>query len=358
MSLVLLIAPAAFAAGALLVYLAPDRVRNRSVRWRQGLAVVAAIAGATATAAPTGLDLWDAVLRAGVSAGLVLLGARARPKPAIVTAGALVLCAATGGVPLALASVAAGIAIATALTVRRQGPLLTSVVALFAGQAALRLPLDAFHGAATLAAIFALVPLVLSGYLNLRSAHRRRVRNGALGVVGLTVALLALTGIGVVLARGTLQAGVDASRAGLQSGRSARTEEASRSFSAAASSFADARDDLEATWVTPGRLVPVVGQNLRLLVAASRAGAELAITASESAGVADAESIRVENGRLDLANGHSTDAPWSLPSARSDPKPDRSSRIRRIAGCRAVGYASSSHTTSRGSAVLRNRRPI
>ena len=95
MTLIFLIAPAAFAAGALIVYLAPDRVRDRSVRWRQALAVIAAVDGAAAPAAPTGLELWDAILRAGVSAGLVLLGARARPKSVLLSAALLVPAAAT-----------------------------------------------------------------------------------------------------------------------------------------------------------------------------------------------------------------------------------------------------------------------
>lgn len=314
MSLILLVGPAAFAAGAFLVYVAPDLVRNRSSRWRQALAVVGAASGVLASSTPTGLDVWDAALRAAVSAGIVLLGARARPRPVLLTAALLVPAAGTGGVPLALACCAAGVALAAALTLRRQGPTLTSLAALLAGQAALRLPLDAFHGAATLVAVVAFGPLVVSGYRNLRSAHRRRVRTGVLVAAGVTVVVTGLAGVGMLLARQPLQEGLDASRSGLQAGRGARTEKSSRLFSAAAKSFAGARDGLESSWLTPARLVPVVGQNLRLLVATSRAGAELAITASESAGVAEAESITVENGRLDLARVRSLEAPLEASS--------------------------------------------
>jgi hypothetical protein len=299
-TIILLIAPAAFAVGALIVYAAPDRVRSRSVRWRQSLAVLGAIAGVAASGAATGLGYWDATLRAGLSAGVVLLGARARPKAVLATTLLLLPAAVTDEWALAIACGAAGVGVATALTVRRQGPFLTSLVGLLASQAALRFDLDVFHGADSIVAATALSPIVMSGYRNLRSAHRRRVRTGVLAGAGLAVLIGGLAGIGVLLARSDLEAGVEASRAGLAAGRQARTEEASRQFSGAANAFADARDGLEAAWVLPGRLLPVVGQNLRLLLAAAKSGSELAITASESAGIAEAESIRVENGRLDL----------------------------------------------------------
>lgn len=309
MQLILLAAPAAFAVGAVTAYLLPERVRSRSPRWRQGLALVGALLAALATAAPTGFALWDAALRAGLGAAIVLLAARAHPRYVLV--GTVVVLAASWDDPvaMAMAGAAVGVAVATALTVRRQAPFLTSLAGLLTVQAVLRLPTAGFHGRSGFAAVLGLAPLAVSGYLLLRPEHRRNVNRTAVGVAGAALVAVAVSGVAVVLARPDLDKAVSASRQGLTASRAGRTEEASRQFSGAANAFADARNTIEAVWAAPGRLVPVVAQHLDLLDAAASSGYELAVTGAESAGVAQVESLRVENGRLDLERVRALEEP-------------------------------------------------
>lgn len=309
MQLSLLAAPAAFAAGAVIAYLLPERVRSRSPRWRQGLALVGALLAALAAGTPTGIPLWDAALRAGLGAAIVLLAARAHPR--YVLAGTVVVLAASWADPvaMALAGAAVGVAMATALTVRRQAPFLTSLAGFLTVQAALRLPTGGFHGRSALAALVGLAPLAVSGFLLLRPEHRRNVNRTAVGVAGAALAVVAVSGVAALLARPDLEKAVSASRQGLTASRAGRTEEASRHFSGAANAFADARNTIEAVWAAPGRLVPVVAQHLDLLDAAASSGYELAVTGAESAGVAQAESIRVEDGRLDLERVRALEQP-------------------------------------------------
>ncbi len=76
---------------------------------------------------------------------------------------------------------------------------------------------------------------------------------------------------------------------------------ATRRFGDSADAFGRASSDLDRWWARPALAVPVVGQQLRALRTLSRAGEELAGTASTASSELDLEGLRLRKGGVDLA---------------------------------------------------------
>jgi len=268
-------------------------------------------AGVLSDAAPTGVAVWDAVLRAAVAFGLAYLGVRARPI-ALLLGGTLALAAAAAAGSsdaAAFAAPAAGMAVAVGATVKRRAPVAGAVVAGLVALACLHLGSFGFHGASAIVGIAVPVPVAISGWRHQRSERKQRNARLLAGVAALG-ALATIGGIvGMVLAARPVQHAIVDARAGLDSAREGDTTTASAQFGTAAADFATARDRLEEPWAVLGRLVPVQSQHIAAMHDAASAGYEVAISGARSVGLVRLEQLTVTDGAIDVAQVASLEQP-------------------------------------------------
>ena len=104
---------------------------------------------------------------------------------------------------------------------------------------------------ATLVALVALLPVVVSGYRNCRANVRLRLVIGASVVAVLAIGSSALATAVALGQRSALQDGIDQARAGLQAAENGQTARAERLLTRAERSFTEATDALDATWMRP-----------------------------------------------------------------------------------------------------------
>ena len=280
------------------------------------LAVVSAAAGALAGPGATGIEALDAMFRAGLCAGTVLLvgapGTRDRRRRRlsrwlVAVASALALAGA-GPDSVWLAGAGFGVA-AGAIAARFGVPVLMALSAGLASQAALRLgsPSTELGTAMLAAAVFAL--LLGAGGLRLRTSRRRRtVRVGAVAVVvGGLASLLGL--LAVVQARPSMEKGIRAARTGMDQASAGDVESSSRSLEAAGRSFGTAHRQLDAWWARPALAVPVVARQSRAVRAMAASGVTLSQAGARAAGVVDLPQVRVDRGLVPLERVAALEAP-------------------------------------------------
>lgn len=118
---------------------------------------------------------------------------------------------------------------------------------------------------------------------------------GAVAAAGVVAGLAA-----GLLARNDVTNGADALLAGIEAVRQGDQNATTASLLRASRSFAAARDTLDATWLLPGRLVPIVAQHVAAAQKVARVGGELALTGAETVAASDLQDLQVENGRVDL----------------------------------------------------------
>ena len=274
----------------------PDIERRRRIVWL--VAAAAALGAVLSGAEPTASPLADVVVNSAVAVTVVYLSSRARRWAWLTMAGVATLAAED---PFALA--AGGLALAVAFfaaATDRRNRVIGAAVGALAVQALFRLPSLERHGLTTALAVVAVAPVVVSGYRNCRSAVRRRLLVGAVVVAVLAVLLSALAAAVALGQRSTLQEGIDQARAGLRAAEDGESTEADRLLAGANRSFTAAGDAFAAPWLRPVRGVPVVGQNLEALAVAADQGAALTETAGEALVDADVDSLRFEDGAIDL----------------------------------------------------------
>ena len=314
--LIVLAGPAGFAGGAVLGLTAFDSLRRRAVVARRVVAAAAAIAAVPAGPAASGLDVWDAALRAALAAGFVLLAARSRPVWWI-PAAALAAAGSGGGPLLAAALAVLGAAVALAATARRL-PVAGAVVGALLVQLALRLERPQLTGATALLAAAVLLPVAASGFRRSPRADRRAVVRLGLAAGGVVVVGGAAGVAGALLARGNLEKGTSALAGGVEAVRGGDEEATARALSAASRSFRAARSTLDAGWLLPARLVPVVAPHLAALQQGARTGEELALTGAETVAASDLGGLAVRGGRLDLGQVRELHVPVSRAAAALD----------------------------------------
>ncbi len=264
---------------------------------------VSGVFAALGTAAPTDLAEWDGVLRAGfgVVVPLAVLGA-----PRWMWFGLLAL---TGGLAagpqwLVVAALAMILAVALeAANVRSDLGRLAVGVGVAHGLLNLR-PVGPFGTTAAVVAVL----LVWSVVLSRRHASSRAERVAARRVMALTggwVVLLALvasgaTVVAAISARSSVDRGSIAARRGLDLARDGDTVAAAGDLAEASRLLGDADHRLNAWWVEPGRLVPVVGQHLAAARAATGPVADLVAASSAALDLADVDRLRLSAGAIDL----------------------------------------------------------
>jgi len=311
---VVLAGPGGFAAGAVFAFVAPDVMRKRAVVFRRVVAVIAGVGALLVGAQPTGTTAADLVLPAALAGVVTLLSARS--KPWMITAVALLTAAASVGSNGAVFGfAAAGVALATALTARK-APAAAVVVGALVINALLRLRLPGPHGLESLAAFALFIPIVWSGYRRLGRSTRRKAQSGALVTVGAFV-LLGLAGaVAVATARPGLERGTLSAGRGLAAAKTADQAKATADLETSETAFANASKTLDAIWVRPAEVVPVVSQHLRALRKAASTGQKLAGAGGRVAQASDLNGIRIQDGRIPLEPIQALAAP--LAKARDD----------------------------------------
>ena len=107
------------------------------------------------------------------------------------------------------------------------------------------------------------------------------------------------TGAAVLGGRPHAERGIDAARAGLEFVRGGDLGSASSQLEIARSEFAAAGDAFNSWWSLPGRVIPVLSQQLDALGAASEQGSAVSVAAQETLVLGDLDSLRVD-GTIDV----------------------------------------------------------
>jgi hypothetical protein len=260
---------------------------------------LAAIGGAFASGSSTGLPVADVLWSTGFAALLAAASSRSRRWPTIWLAGA----ATAAGIGSWWA-VAAALALVLAISgvVRDQrGRVVGAVVGALAAQVLLRLPDLGPHGTSAAIVVVAVVPVLWSGYDRSPRDLRRQVRTAVLVTAGIAGLAVLLAAGAAVLARGDLQRGADEAQQGLDLVRDGEQGPGSQRLEQASASFSSAASLLDAPWTWPAQALPVVGDHATSLAVAATSGRDLTSTASVQAQQAPYRELRPSAGQLDLA---------------------------------------------------------
>lgn len=278
------------------LHLMPDRSERAAIT---SIALLAALGGAMVTSSLTGVVAADRCWTAALAAVITLAAVRAG-RAVLVWTIAVAIAAGIGS-PWVIGGVVALVLLGASTQVRKG----KSVLAALAGAAG---AITLFHPAAsvssvmvTAAVLAATVPLVVSAMRSAALAHRRRIMIGGasvLVVLGVSVAVAAVVGLSTAP---TLRSGVDAAHAGIAATRDGDLGPASESFATSRSRFARAATALDAPWLLPARLVPVLGANLDAARAMVDDGLQLATAAQTSVEAAPYDQIRLTGGGVDLS---------------------------------------------------------
>jgi hypothetical protein len=239
------------------------------------------------------------VVLTGAFAGVVALaGSRARRWTWLVAAGVAAV-AAEGGVPIVLAVVALLVAFAAAV-VDRRNQVLGAFCAGAAVQALLRLPAIGFHGWPSLLTAAAIAPVLWSGYQLASRSERRTVRRVTTVLVGVTVLVGAAAGIALLTAKPDVEDAIRSAQAGLSAVQSGDRTAAVAGLDSAAGDFGRAHRRLSAWWARPGRMVPLLGQQLAAVDTLANVGRQLTDAGANAAAKVDYDKLRVQGGAIDL----------------------------------------------------------
>lgn len=295
---VLVAEPAAFAAGAAVLRVPPAMIERPRRIALIGLAGLSAVGAMLAGGAPTGWAPLDVVLCGGVGAACVLAGSRA-PSVLILLASAAAAAAGSGSVALPLGLAAVGLVVAS--LVIEVEPLVDAAAAGLVAQAALRLTSPEGRGVTALAAALLVVPLLVSALRTLAPRHRRAILRVALGAVACAAVGAAVGAIAAASAVGPLRRGLDEATTTIDA-TTLSTDHGSTGAGLlrADEDFTQARRALEAWWVRPARVVPVVAQHWRVLRAAALTGDQLASSGRRALDAPALADIQVTDGKVPL----------------------------------------------------------
>jgi len=275
------------------------------------VAVLAGASGVLAASAglrPAGSSPVDVVL-VGLAAAAVTWAAATAPWW-LVAMVALLAAGTAGPVALVAASMAAVVLACVVGAGRRNMPWARSLATLVAVQAFAHSGVHVFFGASALICSVALVILFVWGASRRPRPLRRTVGKVlACAGVGIAVAIVGLTIAGVV-ARAPLQEGNRKASEGLEALNRGDIAAASASFASAATAFQRADDALSAPWAQVSRVVPVVAQHRSSMTELTSTAADAMSSAASALAQVDPDSVRVVNGRIDLAAVRALEAPF------------------------------------------------
>ena len=292
-------------------------VMERRFVW--AVALLAGVASVGSSVHPTGVGFPDVLLRFGFAVVVTLAAGRSRRSTWLVLAGGAAVLN-PGGIWMASALVALAVAVASTFFDRRK--YLGAVVALFAVPALMRADTFGFTGASALCVWAVVLPVLVSGYRVASRRSRQQMQQVAMVLFLVVLGGSLLLGLAVMLSWGDLQAGSKSAESGLASLRSGQGPEAAVELSDAADSLGSAHDTLDAWWVAPARLVPLVAQQAEAMKVLTGQGQEIASVGSAAASKADYRKLRYDAGQVDIDRLR----------ALQDPLADTSAAIDRAAG--------------------------
>jgi Protein of unknown function (DUF4012) len=273
-----------FAATALLAVL-----RRRPLPAPSSLPLVIAVAAAaaavfTADTAATASTVADAAWRASL-AGVATLAAAAAPLSLLIVAAALVAGSWSG---------AGALGAAVALWASKAAWATAPVRALLGAAISLgTLHVDWPVGSTAQAACGAAAVLLLI-------ASWTPVRWPLAVAGGVAAFFSTLAGLAAADARGDLEAGVRDVRIGLTSVGRGDAQPAAAALDHAAERFRDAGNRMDAWWVQPARVVPVVGRQWKALSAVAHTGEEVTTTGARLVAAADPARLTAAVGQVPI----------------------------------------------------------
>ena len=266
------------------------RVESDALIW-----AFAGLSGLTAafvnTSAATGIGVVDGLYRLVFAATIVVLAARARRKTWVIMTG---IAVATTGLLITqlLAALAFGLALRCMVMTRRNRRMgaLAAALAVPALLAQGSSPLEHFtngwlrdaDGTSAAITAIAVAPLLYSAWR--RSSRRRRQTWLRIGrwTFGAVVAIGIISlGVGF-LARSPARRGLDATVAASDAIRDSDLDAATGHLADASDHWTTANRLLAGPWMLPGRLVPVLGQNIRAGQVATGQAAAVATAADRT----------------------------------------------------------------------------
>jgi hypothetical protein len=287
-------------------------VNGRGGTGRSDVAIIiivalAALAAAAASTAPTGVGGVDLVLRVAYAVVIVMAAARARRWSLVVLAGTAAAASRNlAAIVSAWVSLVAVLA-SVGLDLRRRW--LNALVAALATVALYRLGDVGFQGASGIIAMAAPLAVLVSSYNRQRRVHRRRIRQGVVIVAGLLGVVTAGALLATLFGSNNMKAGLTSARAGVASAKAGDNQAASASLQDAVDSFDSARSQFDAWYAVPARYTPLLSYQVVAMAELAAAGHDLTTTASDVAETANYHSISVVDGRIDIDQIRSLEAP-------------------------------------------------
>lgn len=294
----LVLAAAGFAALGVVALWAPQSAR-RCRPLVPAVAAAAAVFGASAAPAATGIEPLDAVLRAVLCAGTVVLAAHARPWAPPLAAALALAAAGAPGLAAELAATAFGVALGAAAA-RMEAPFVNAVVAALVTHAAFRLDGSDSPRTTAYAAAAALLILIVAGVAGLSGPGRLRL----LKAVGAGLGLAAVAGLlgllSAALARPAVEDGIRAAATGLEAARNGDSTRSGEHLAEAGADFSAARSHLDAWWARPASAVPGVSRQIRALRAMASSGVALSRTGASAVRSFDSGELKLVGGAVPL----------------------------------------------------------
>lgn len=265
------------------------------------IAGVAALGASLSGASPVGSTAADVAWTAAFAALVTMATARARRWTwfwLIATTAVLTGLGGWTALPLVAALV---LALWSAQTTERDR-LAGAAVGALVVQAMLRADPVGFHGLPSLVAAAITLPVLVSAY---RSSPRRLRRRQVRSALALAV-LVALAGIGALMAGLSAQAPIDDAVTNARRGSSLLQEgelsEAAARFEASSAAFRDASNAVGAPTSWPARFVPGMAQQVDAVDELAGVGADIADTAALVAVEAPYQRLKTSAGQIDLVS--------------------------------------------------------
>ena len=297
-----------------------NTLSSRSTMLVGVVSVVGGIAAALCGLHPTGSPTIDAVLVFAAAAAVIWASATA-PWWVLVAAAGVAAAFADGWMWVVLGVCAAGAGAYIGARKLNLGEV-RGVIGLAVVLVCAHLRHGAFQGLSGLIGVTVLAAVFVAGVVRRPRAVRRKtwlVVGGVCLVGGVGIGAMAVAALS---ARAPLQQGSRQARAALDALNKGNLTDAAEKFKVASASFRNADDDLDAWWTQPARLVPVLAQYRNAGSVLADGAASSLSTVAASLGQVDPQTVRMQNGVIDIASVRALAAPLSDVATAIDALPD------------------------------------
>src|SRR5581483_3545121 len=175
-----------------------------------------------------------------------------------------------------------------------------AIVAGLAVQALLRMKGFWFHGAPSVVAALAAVPVLVSGYNHAPRRAKRTVRRTALFALLFLFVMAGVAVIATLQARSKIEKALQQAAAGFDATQNGDRDGAIAQLEGSSSSFREVADMAGSWWAAPIRVVPVAGQQMAAVKSMADEGTALTHVAATGVATIDYEQLRVKGGAIDL----------------------------------------------------------